>query len=139
MPVYFLRGLYRIRLCLSVCAVVCVVGTLSTGNPMLAQTTDFSIGGSLIVSTNQYNAFLMFGGPGLTFDWKQSNLRIVIGVLPSVRMNFRELDGPFIDKYQISTALGFGPQVHIGKLIIATPMYVLGRNLHVTAGLGYRF
>jgi hypothetical protein len=139
MPVYFLCGLYRTMLYLCVCAFVCAAGTLSTGHRACAQTTDFSIGGSVVVSTNQYNAFLNFGGPGLTFDWKQSNLRIVIGVLPSVRINFRELDGPFIDKYQISTALGFGPQVHIGKFIIATPMYVLGRNLHVTAGLGYRF
>lgn len=131
----------RLRTLFTRCALLgaIAVGTLFSAQSMSAQTTDFSIGGSVIASANQYNAFLNFGGPGITFDWKQSNFRIVLGVLPSIRMNFRENDAPFVDKFTPSAVLGFGPQVHIGKFIIATPMYVLGRNLHVTAGIGYRF
>ncbi len=116
-----------------------MMGAIFSPHSSLAQTTDFTVGGSVIASANQYNAFLNFGGPGITFDWKQSNFRIVVGVLPSLRINFRENDLPLLDKYSLSTALGFGPQVHIGKFIIATPIYILGRNLHVTAGIGYRF
>jgi hypothetical protein len=124
------------RIALVVVVVVC--GLLSARSAS-AQTTDFSLGGSIILSANQYNGFVNFGGPGITFDWKQSNFRIVFGVMPSIRVNFRENDAPFLDKYQVSGLLGFGPQVHIGKFIIATPMYAIGRNLHVTAGIGYRF
>lgn len=89
----------------------------------------FAIAGQLMVSGNNENLFLNFGGGGLTMRVKASVASI--NFLPSLRYNFAT--------EKISPTLGFGPQWYFkNKLIIGMPLYYLEGNWKASFGIGYK-
>ena len=93
-------------------------------------TSEITMGGQFMVSTDGDNLFYNMGGGGTFARYRQAALSV--NFLPSLRYNF--------DSEKFTPLLGIGLQFHIKeRIIIGMPLYFVNDRWRASFGLGYKF